>query len=88
MKIQEASKRFTKGGNMFPSFKKFYFEENTLTCEENKRFILEFALKHTCVRNGALGAQKKDQSAHTYVVGIQTPRPARHMRLAKKNHFL
>jgi len=38
LKIQEASKHVTEGGILFPNSKKSYFEENTETGEENKRF--------------------------------------------------
>ncbi|AES61027.1 hypothetical protein MTR_1g075120 [Medicago truncatula] len=36
MRVQVASKDFTKGGILFPSSKTSYIVENTSTCEENR----------------------------------------------------
>jgi len=55
MKIQEASKDFTKGGNMFPSSKTSYIEENTSMGEENRQNNTENALKRPRAPQGALG---------------------------------
>ena len=52
LKIWKVSEDVTEGGILFPSSKRFYFEENIKMGEENRPFIIEFTLKR-------LGAQKK-----------------------------